>query len=453
MALAYVGRAGSNTGNTRGAAVTVTTTAAIAAGDLIIVSVSGENVGDLSNLASITDTAGNTYTSAKFTVDGGQNTLAAVWYCANCAALSSGSTVTVTFNSQLLASGESWEIAVDDVSGAATASVTDGTNGHNSQVINATTTWDTNSITTTNADDLLWVAMGVNQGETAAVTNAQSTPSSGWTMQTAILGGTNSHNSLRTAYQIVSATGTYHGGGTATAFSNGVSAVIVAFKAAAGGGGALTGAATLGGTTGGVSASGTLAAVGSVTAGNLTGGIAASGTRGQSGAATLGSLTGGITASGALGATGSATLGDLTGGIVASVGGTAKTGAATLGGTTGGIIADGLRGQTGAATLGTLSGGITAAGALSAVGAATLGTLSGGVVASGALGAAGVVTLGNLTGGIEASVATIAVPGTVTLTDALAATVVLADALAATVTLRDALAASVTLSDAPAEAA
>jgi len=240
MALSYVGRAGSNSGATRGPAVTVTTSAAIAAGDLIIVSVSGENVGDLNDLSSVTDSAGNTYVSAIHTVDGGQNTLAAVWYCANCLALANGSTVTVTFTSQLLASGESWEVTVDDVSGAATSSVTDGTNSHNSQDISSPTTWDTNSITTTNAADLLWVAMGNNQNEPAAVTNAQSAPTTGWTIQTGIVAGPSSHNGLRTAYQIVSATGTYKGGGTAQAFGNGVSAVIVAFKQGAGGGTPLT---------------------------------------------------------------------------------------------------------------------------------------------------------------------------------------------------------------------
>lgn len=246
MAIAYVGRAGSNHGNTNGATETVTTTASIAAGHLIVVSVSGANVGDTSNLTSVTDSAGNTYVSGGFTCDPGQNTLTAVWYAANCLALASGSTVTVTFHAALLSSGESWQIAVDDISGAATSTVTDGTTARNSQT---GATWDTRTggttdLTTTNANDLLWVAAGVNQGAPLALTNANSLPSSGWTSQAAISGGAGNNNQLVTAYQVVSSTGTYRGGGTATAGNNGTSAVIVAFKAAGGGGSTVNGTAT-----------------------------------------------------------------------------------------------------------------------------------------------------------------------------------------------------------------
>ena len=107
MAIAYGGRAGSNHANTNGATQTVTTTATIPAGSTIVVSVSASNVGDTSNLTSVTDSAGNTYTSGGFTCDGGQNTLTAAWTCPNCAALASGGTVTVTFHAALLSSGES----------------------------------------------------------------------------------------------------------------------------------------------------------------------------------------------------------------------------------------------------------------------------------------------------------------------------------------------------------
>ncbi len=236
-----------------------------------------------------------------------------------------------------------------------------------------------------------------------------------------------------------------------------------------GGGSALTGAATLGGTTGGVSASGTLAAsgaatlgsttggisasaalgaTGSATAGDLTGGIDATGALGATGAATLGGATGGLTAAGALGAVGVATLGSLTGGIVANVGGTAKTGAATLGDLTGGIDATGQRGQRGAASLGALTGGISADGALAAAGAALLGSLLGGIVPSGALTLAGVATLGDLTGGLIATVATPLVFGraTATATGATTATATATDATTATATVAAASTATATLS-------
>ncbi len=457
MALSYVGRAGSATGNTRGAAVTATTTSSIAAGDLIIVSVSGENVGDLSDLASVTDTAGNTYVSAVHTVDGGQNTLCAVWYCANCLALASGATVTVTFNTQLLASGESWEIAVDDVSGAATSTPTDGTNGHNSQVISSTATWDTNTITTTNAADLLWVAMGVNQGEPAAITNANSTPSSGWTIQTGITGGSNSHNSLRTAYQIVSSTGTYKGGGTATTFSNGVSAVIVAFKAAAGG--ATTNTRTVPASLATQTTSTHTVPASVVTQTTSTRTVFTS-----LAAQTTASRT--VPASVVASTTASRTVPTS---VVAQVAAskTIPTSIATQA-TTAHTVPTSIAAQTTSsrtvssslATQTTSARDVPASVVASVVGTESR-TVPTSLVAeatqartvAASLAAQVTATRTIPTSLVASGTAVASVPGTVTLTDALAATVTLSDTLAATVTLSDALAATVTLSDAPAEAA
>lgn len=237
MAISYVGRAGSNSGQTQVSSFSATTSAAaIAAGDLIVVSVSCSNVGDLTNLKSVTDSAGNSYVSAGFAVDAGQNCLTAVWYAAGCLALAQNSTVTVTLNSSLLAAGEAWFIAVDDITGAATSSPLDQ---KTIQTISGSTSpWTTGNITTTNANDLLWVAFGDNQGETAAITQANSAPTSGWTIQTGITAG---GNGLRTSYQVVSATGTYSGGGTDATVNNGMSAGIFAWKAASGGGGGASG--------------------------------------------------------------------------------------------------------------------------------------------------------------------------------------------------------------------
>ena len=241
MAIAYGGRAGSNHANTNGATQTVTTTASIPSGALILVSVSASNVGDTSNLTSVTDSAGNTYQSAVFTCDGGQNTLTAVWYSVTGNALASGGTVTVTFHAALLSSGESWEITVDYLTGAATASATDGSTGRNGGNAQTGATWDTRTggttdLTTTNAADLLWAAYGVNQGAPLALVQANCLPSSGWTELAVVSGGAGNNNQVRSAYNVVAATGSYRAAGSATAGNNGISAVLVAFKAAAGGG-------------------------------------------------------------------------------------------------------------------------------------------------------------------------------------------------------------------------
>lgn len=229
MSFGTPNRVATNSGITQVSSFTATLTSAIAAHHLIIVNVACANVGNLSNISSITDTAGNTYVSAGFTVDGGQNSLVAVWIAKDCLACNSGDTITITLGATLLAGG-SWIVAVDEVSGAATASVTDGENGTSGQDIAAPTTWTTGNITTTNASDMLWVAMGNAQNEPAAITQAGSAPSSGWTIATGLTNGPSNHNGLRTAYQVVSSTGTYSGGGTAQAFGSGVSAVIIAFK-------------------------------------------------------------------------------------------------------------------------------------------------------------------------------------------------------------------------------
>ena len=145
MAIAYGARAGSNKGTTQVSSFTITTTADIPAGSLIIVSVGCGNVGDLSNLTSVTDSAGNVYQSAAFTVDAGQNTLAAVWYSVTGNALLTGGTITVTLHAALLASGEFWTGSVDYLTGAATTTPVDGTATHNSQTAE---TWDSNAVTT-----------------------------------------------------------------------------------------------------------------------------------------------------------------------------------------------------------------------------------------------------------------------------------------------------------------
>ncbi len=239
MALSYVRRAGSASGVTTVTSFNVPISTATTGGDLLIVTVGCCNVGDTNNVSSITDTKGNTYVSGGFTVDPGQNTLAAVWYCANSTALTTSDHLTVTLTSALLGFGQLWSASVDEASGAATSSVTDGSQGKNSQT---GATWNTGTgVATTNANDLLWAGFCTNQGLPFALVNADSTPASGWNTLTQLSGG---GNGAGAAYQVVSATGTDKGGGTATATNNGTSAVFVAFKAAAGGS-TVNGSATL----------------------------------------------------------------------------------------------------------------------------------------------------------------------------------------------------------------
>ena len=232
MAIAYGANRGTASGQTQITSFNITLNGSIPSGSLILVSVAGINVGDTSDLSSVTDSAGNTYVSGGFAADGGQNCLCAVWYAKNSLALSSSQTVTVTFHAQLLAAGEAWIGSVDYLTGADTSSPKDI--GSFSTVAGTVTPWATSSISTTNANDLLWVAFADNQGETSAIVQADCSPTSGWTIPAGVtIGG----NGLRTAYQVVSSTGSYKGGGTDNTVNNGMSVGIIGWKAASSGGG------------------------------------------------------------------------------------------------------------------------------------------------------------------------------------------------------------------------
>ena len=149
MAIAYGARVGTRTGTTTVSSFTFTTTANIPASALILVSVGVANAGDTSNLLSISDGVGNTYQSAAFTCDPGQNTMAAVWYSVTGNAVPSGSTITVTLHAPVLNFGQFQAASIHYVTGAATASIVDASATRNSQT---TGTWDSNSATTTSSD-------------------------------------------------------------------------------------------------------------------------------------------------------------------------------------------------------------------------------------------------------------------------------------------------------------
>lgn len=262
MAIGTPTKAGSATGTTQVSSASLTTTANIPAGALIIVSVSRQNVNAVSGLTSVTDTVSNTYHSAVGNGDGGQNQYSEVWYCLNATALPSGDTVTIN-GVNLLSSGPSWGFSVWYVTGIATSSALDKTNGANSNA----SPWATTAQTTTVANELLWGLFGSNQNEPAAIVNADCVPTSGWTTADAITYGGNSGNSLRTSYQVVSATGSDKIGGTQTA-GNAGAFCFVSFEAASGGGNVSSGVVDVGTNGGGCTCSALSACLATATVGD-----------------------------------------------------------------------------------------------------------------------------------------------------------------------------------------
>lgn len=203
-------KAGSATGITQVSSTSLTTTANIPAGNLILVSVSRQFPVSATALTSVTDTVGNTYTLAKGSGDSGFRQYTELWYCANPTALPSGDTVTL--NGMNLQSTCSWAFSVWFVSGVATSSPVDKTAGGN----NNSTTWHTSPQTTNDILEFLWGVFGANQDEPAAITNAASLPTNGWIARDSITYGPNTANSLRTVDNTVGSIGSYQIGGSST---------------------------------------------------------------------------------------------------------------------------------------------------------------------------------------------------------------------------------------------
>lgn len=267
MSIGTPTKAGSTTGTTQVTNGSLTTSAAIPAGALILVSVSRQNVNAVSHITSVTDSASNTYTFLDGNGDGGQNQYTELWYCKNATALGSGGTVNAN-GLNLLSSGPSWSFSVWYVTGMDTTAPVDVSSHGNSNA----SPWATPTATTTQAADLLWAVFGGNQNEPAAITNAQSIPNTGWTAADAITYGGNSGNSLRTSYQIVSATGTDKAGGTQTV-GNAGAFVFAALKGASGGG-TVTGSSTMGNVDGGLQDGVVVQTENTFTAGLVQGGLA-----------------------------------------------------------------------------------------------------------------------------------------------------------------------------------
>jgi hypothetical protein len=102
--LAYVGDVGSATSKTSGTSLVITTTAAVAAGDDIIIAyVSDPNQ---SLTVSIADSAGNTYNQVSLAINSG-NLRLYLFTAYNVNALASGSSITITANTAVTARNRS----------------------------------------------------------------------------------------------------------------------------------------------------------------------------------------------------------------------------------------------------------------------------------------------------------------------------------------------------------
>lgn len=403
MTIGTPANVGHNTGTTQVSSASVTTTGAISAGDAIIVNISRQNVNAISGVTSVTDGSSNSYVSVAGHGDAGQNQYTECWICKNATALGSGGTITVN-GLDLLSSGPSWGISVWHVTGLDQTTPTDKTNTIDSNA----SPWATTAQTTTSANELLWVVVGGNQNEPTAIVNADCLPNSGWTQGDAITYGGNSGNVLRSAYQIVSATGSYKGGGTLTA-GNAIAVVFASFKGASGGGtvtgsanvgmndtGGLapedpTGPQTLGMNGGGLSV--TSQASEAVTVGNQGGGLSQGILLGDD---TLANNTSGLNQGMLTGGAGGIGLpyivGDSGGGLLASSVAMVQL---SLGSNGAGIFPPGTTNSLNTVALGTNGGGLTAFATLAIFsGLVTVGNQGGGILFAPPV-LSGVVTLGN----------------------------------------------------------
>lgn len=236
MGIAYGSRVGSTHGTTGPATVAITLSGAVNVGELIVINVMANSPTVTTDLAGISDTAGNTYTSGWHGSDGG-NIGGYVWYCMNAKALAIGNTITITMPTSW--AGFGYAITVDRITGAATASVNDGAN-HNATVLTATTGASGN-ITTTTAGDLLWGFVAGLGTDPLTFPSSASSPSTGWT-NLANVADTSGDDCLA-SYQIVAAAGTYAVDATVTSAAWWFIGII-AFKPATGGG-TINGSCTL----------------------------------------------------------------------------------------------------------------------------------------------------------------------------------------------------------------
>jgi hypothetical protein len=209
LAIALENNLGSAFNGSNATTVDLTTTAAAGSGACIAALFYANQA-----VTSVTDQAGNTYVVEQVQDNGGGR--ACIAYALNVTALPSGNWIRVTLG----AAGRAI-IGAASFTGVATSAALDVKNGRSQ--FNATA-WDSNNITTTNANDLL---LGVSALNGVVAT---STPGTNWTE---LHDGDNGISSRTSVYRIVSATLTTSANGTWTAAAGGDnSTAVVALKAA-----------------------------------------------------------------------------------------------------------------------------------------------------------------------------------------------------------------------------
>lgn len=209
MALALVTTAGF--GNSSSSTTVASPATAHTSGSLLVVVVNWETAA--TNLSSMADTAGNTYSN--LTKRTSTNMGSQIWYCANITGNASN-IVTATFSSAT--TGHS--IMVHEFSGAAVSSVFDqenGTSGTGSSL-------SAGNVTTTQADEVL-VAGFVRWNSGGVWTEGSS-----YTMGANTSAINTGYMPSMMEYRIVSATGTYDGNATNTGGGEYL-AVVASFKA------------------------------------------------------------------------------------------------------------------------------------------------------------------------------------------------------------------------------
>lgn len=183
---------------TSAGSITITTTAAVAAGDTIVIMPCSRG-GTGQDPSSITDSASNAWTKAASAKAGSISPFCGLWYVANAPAMAIGSTITVTWAATVpVATGA---IAIT-ISGLAASSFDIATaNGAST----STTTPTSGDIATTNAADILIGCIEVSSGDADGFTEG-----SNFTTIDRLNNATASNNfALHAAYRIVSSTGTY----------------------------------------------------------------------------------------------------------------------------------------------------------------------------------------------------------------------------------------------------
>jgi hypothetical protein len=176
----------------------ITTTGPIAVGDTVDVFMAcNSNV----TASSVTDSGGNTYAQIATAINGDVNNRIAQYRCASATnSVATSGTITATWSAS---ANRSWAGATT-TTGLMAAAGGDGTNTR--AQINVSV-WTANSVTTTNADDLLWGF---------AFINGQATSNTADTNWVELVDDTVSglSGTVTIMYRIVSATGTYTAGGT-----------------------------------------------------------------------------------------------------------------------------------------------------------------------------------------------------------------------------------------------